>query len=160
MENSWCRCKARGPQQDTGRNATPTCQHVGTRACSDIRNATWVHGDDFASIADWRWLEWMLKEKFETTTDIIGNDEVSTMQISGFRCEPDVRHSEMIVKELRLQGAKTLSTPVSSMQHESEELMRHEKFKKYQSLCARANFLAMDRIDLHFRAKESRMMCA
>ena len=39
---------------------------------------------------------------------------------------------EMIVKELG-QGAKTLSTPVSDTNHESEKLLGHERFKKYQS---------------------------
>ena len=37
-----------------------------------------VHGDDFVSTADiedQRWLESMRKEKFETTTDIIGHEE-------------------------------------------------------------------------------------
>ena len=52
----------------------------------------------------------------------------------------------MIVKELGLQGAKTLGTPVSDMHHESEELLDNERFKKYQSLCAGANFLARDRM--------------
>ena len=46
----------------------------------------------------------------------------------------------MLVKELGLQGGKALSTLVSDMYHESAELMDHEKFKKYQSMCARVNF--------------------
>ena len=45
-------------------------------------------------------------------------------------------------------------TPVSDTNDESEELVDHERFKKYQSSCARANFLAMDRMDLQFGAKE------
>ena len=36
-----------------------------------------------------------------------------------------------------------------------QDLLDHEKFKKYQLLCAQANFLAIDRIDLPFGAKES-----
>ena len=38
----------------------------------------------------------------------------------------------MIVKELGLQGAKTLRTPMSATNHQSEELLDHERFKKYQ----------------------------
>ena len=115
-----------------------------------------VHGDDFVSIGDiegLRWLESMMKEKFELTADIIGHDGESKTQMKvlhrfisifdgGYTYEPDLRHAEMVVKELGLRGAKTLSTPVSDMHHESEELLDHEKFKKCQSLCARANFLA------------------
>ena len=126
-----------------------------------------VHGHDFVSTADiqhLRWLESTLKEKFEITTDIIGHEEESKKQIkvlkrfisvkdSGYTYE-HVRHSEMIVKELGLQIAKTLSTPVSDVHHESEEPLDHEKFKKYQSLCARANFFAQDRIKLQFGAKD------
>ena len=40
------------------------------------------------------------------------------------------------------------------MHHVSEEQLDHENFEKYQSLRARANFLARDRIDLQFGAKE------
>ena len=93
----------------------------------------------------------MLKDKCGKTTNIIGHDGESKKQIkvlnrfisvkdSGNTYEPDVRHSEMLVNELGLQGEKTLSTPVSDMQNETEELLDHEKFKKYQSMCARVNF--------------------
>ena len=103
-------------------------------------------------------------KKFEITTDIIGHEEEDKKQIkvlkkfiavkdSGYTYE-HVRHSDMIVKELGLQGAQTLSTPVSDMHHESEELLDHEKVKKYQSLRARANFFAQDRIDLQLGAKD------
>ena len=40
----------------------------------------------------------------------------------------------MIVKELGLQGAKTLRTPVSATNHQSEELLDHERFKKVSVL--------------------------
>ena len=132
------------------------------------RDIVMVHGDDFVSTADvgdQRWLESMLEEKSEITTDIIGHDGASMQQIkvldrfisvkdSGYTYEPDARHSGMIVKELGWQGAQTLSTRVSDMHHDSEKLLDHEKFKKYLFLCARANFLAIVRIDLHFGAKE------
>ena len=39
-----------------------------------------IHGDDFVStsdIEDLPWLESMLKENFELTTDVIGHDEES-----------------------------------------------------------------------------------
>ena len=79
-----------------------------------------VHGDDFVSSGDLRWLGNMLKENVEFTTDNIGhNEQVHPRQWSGYRHELDVRHSEMIREELGLQGGKTLSTPVSDTHHES-----------------------------------------
>ena len=44
------------------------------------RDIVMVHGDDFVSTAevgDQRWLESMLEEKSEITTDIIGQDGAS-----------------------------------------------------------------------------------
>ena len=105
----------------------------------------------------------MLKETFGNTTDIIGDgaegkkqirvlSRVNTVKDRGTR----MKHSEMIVKELGLQGANTLSAPVSDVHHETAELLDREKFKKYQSLCARAKFLDIDRIDLQFGGKACR----
>ena len=79
----------------------------------------------------------MLHDVFEIRTVIIGHDEESKKQFKvlnrfisvedgEYAYEPDVRLSEMIVKELGLQG---LSTPVSDVLHESVELLHHERFK-------------------------------
>ena len=73
---------------------------------------------------------------------------------SAGRNEPDVRHPEMIAKELRLQGEKTRSTSVLDKKHECEELLDHEWCKEYQFLCARATLLVIDRIHLQSGAKE------
>ena len=65
-----------------------------------------VHGDDFVSTADiedLRWVESMLNENFEITTDIIVHDEKRKKQLKvlnrfasvkcGYTNEPGVRHS-------------------------------------------------------------------
>ena len=85
----------------------------------------------------------MLKVKFEITTDITVHEEESKKQIEVLKrfisvkdgvhtYKVDVRHSDIIVKEFGLQGAKTLSRPVSDANH--EELLDHARFKKFQSL--------------------------
>lgn len=88
-----------------------------------------VHGDDFVSTADMaslRWLEDMHKERFQITTNVMDTTKTASSRImwitgsvsgSGYTHEPDVRHSEMIG-----QGAKTLSTIVPDVHHESEKL--------------------------------------
>lgn len=53
-----------------------------------------------------------------------------------------------------LEGAKSTSTPTSDERPEAEEPLDHERYKRYQSVCARANLLSTDRIDLQFAAKE------
>ena len=99
------------------------------------------------------------------TTTVIGHDlhdekqvkvlnRIITVEESGYTYEPDVRHSELIIKELGLQAAKSVATPVAEENYENDEPLDHERFKKYQSVCARANFLATDRYDLQFASKE------
>ena len=76
-----------------------------------------VHVDVFVSTAhieDLRCLFRMPKDKFEIATDIIGYEGESQKQLKTgpSPSKTVVRHSEMIVKELRLQGSERLSTPV------------------------------------------------
>ena len=96
----------------------------------------------------------MLKEKFEITTDIIGHEGESKKQITVLNRFISLKDrgytDEQDVKKLGLQGSKTLSTPVSDMHHEREELRDHAKYKKNQFLRAGANLLA----DLQIGATE------
>ena len=127
-----------------------------------------VHGDDFFNTGegeDLVWLKGVLESKFEISTNIIGEDDgdenqvkvlnrIITIGTTGYTYEPDARHAELIVREMGLLEAKALATPVADEVNEGDELLDHERFKRYQSICARANFLAIDRFDLQFAAKE------
>ena len=127
-----------------------------------------VHGDDFVSTgdgADLEWLRMLFETKFEISTNVLGQEpedekqlkvlnRIITVEDDGYTYEPDVRHAEIVIREMGLENAKAVTTPVPDEQHESEELLDHERFKKYQSLCARCNFLAIDRMDIQFASKE------
>ena len=145
-----------------------------TRACTCTFRHTghdidlMVHGDDFLSTGDQedlKWLQEVFESKFEISTNTIGHDpndekqlkilnRIITVEENGYTYEPDARHAETIIIELGLQDAKSVSTPVADELRESDELLDREKFKKYQSICARANFLAIDRIDIQFASTE------
>ena len=123
-----------------------------------------------ADIARLHWWESMLREKFELATDFVGHDEESQKQIkvlnrfisvkdSGFSYEPDVRHPEMIVNELGLQGAKTLSTPMSDMHHESGEMLGHEMFKKHSVVMRICELLGHIQNWLAIRSQECCEQC-
>ena len=127
-----------------------------------------VHGDDFITTgdgADLQWLKTVFESKFEISTNVIGHEpgdekqlkvlnRIITVEADGYTYEPDARHAEIVIREMNLQNSKAVTTPVSDEQHESDELLDHERFKKYQSLCARCNFLAIDRMDIQFASKE------
>ena len=114
---------------------------------------------------DLLWLATIFESKFEITTNIIGHDpgddaqlkvlnRIISVEADGFTYEPDAKHAEIMIRELGLQRAKSVATPVADAHHESEELLDHERFKMYQSLRARRNFLAVDRIDIQVASKE------
>ena len=127
-----------------------------------------VHGDDFVSTADeddLKWLQGIFESKFEISTTTIGHDEgdkkevkvlnrIISVKDNGYTYEADARHAELIIKGLDLENAKGVTTPYQEENFESEELLDHEKFKRYQSICARTNYLSTDRHDIMYATKE------
>ena len=131
------------------------------------RIMVFVHSDDFVSTssgAELGWLEAALERKFEIKSKTIGHDvgdrtevkilnRVISVTQQGFRYEPDLRHVELVVSELGLENAKSVSTLWTDA-CDSCSLLDAEHFKKYQSISARVNLLAQDRMDFQFAAKE------
>ena len=127
-----------------------------------------VHGDDFVSTGDGDdlvWLKGIFEAKFEISTNTIGHEpqdekqlkvlnRIITVEEHGYTYEPDARHAEVIIRDLGLRDAKSVSTPTADDVREPDELLDHERYKKYQSICARCNFLALDRMDIQFASKE------
>ena len=86
-----------------------------------------VHGDDFASsgtTADLAWLQRQFEKRFEVTTTVLGPEKTQALEVKilnrvirwtdlGIAYEPDPRHSEIAIKELGLDVARTkaASTP-------------------------------------------------
>ena len=91
-----------------------------------------VHGDDFVSAAeggDLVWLKGILETKFEIKSKIMGHEggdekhvkilnRIITVKEDGYEYEPDLRHAELVVKELGLEDAKSVSCPYSEAQYE------------------------------------------
>ena len=74
------------------------------------------------------------------------------------------RHHEIIIDELHLRGAKGVTSPGIKELPEEEgdnQPLRQQQTTKYRAIVARCNFLALDRGDIMFAAKEcSRTMSA
>ena len=130
-----------------------------------------VHGDDYACVGpltQLKWLAQMMRKKFEIKTQTLGPESECLQEIKllnrlirwtphGIEYEADPRHQEIIIKELGLEGARALSTPGSKElphKHDDEEPLLNPEATKYRAICARVNFLALDRPDLLFPAKE------
>ena len=67
------------------------------------------------------------------------------------------RHVEQIVRDLDLLGAKSVTTPGVKPTFEQachSPTLPQSKLSPFRSVAARANYLAMDRPDIQFAAKE------
>ena len=135
---------------------------------------TLVHGDDYAStgaVSDLRWLRDRLEKKFEMKTTIVGHsneaDVVKEGKILnriiratslGWEYECDQRHVEVLVEELGLRDAKSLSSPGVEGEKPIEVVesppLGPEKASHFRALVARGNYIAVDRADAQYAVKE------
>ena len=77
--------------------------------------------------------------------------------------EADLRHAELIVKQLGLDNAKELSCPsVDEPNRPDDDVpLNAEYTTQYKSIVARANYLSMDRPDIQFSVKKlATSMCS
>ena len=117
-----------------------------------------VHGDDFVStgkLSDLQWMKEGIANTFIIKTNIMG-PRVSENEIKifkriirytseGIEVEADVRHSELIVKQLGLSDAKGLSMPMVSeaqVNREDSKELDGKYSTQFRSIVARGNYLA------------------
>ena len=134
---------------------------------------TLVHGDDFVTVGHQEsvhWLRGMMGKRFEIKSHVIGHgcDELREHRILGrivraaangaWEYEADPRHAELIVKTLRLEAANGVRSPGEDERaweaEENETPLQGAAASEYRALAARANYLAQDRADIQFAAKE------
>ena len=129
-----------------------------------------VHGDDFLALADQEAQDCMtevLGARYAFRCDRMigkgsGNHRTILNRIACYKedtgCvtfEADPRHAEMIIRQLGLEGAKSVSTPAEK--ERSGDVLASvglppvtaEQTTLFRSLAMRAQFLAQDRADLN-----------
>jgi hypothetical protein len=75
----------------------------------------------------------------------------------GIQYEADPRQVEKLLREMELEGANgavTAGQKILARQVESEDELPERDFTRFRALAARANYLAADRIDVLYAAKE------
>ena len=133
---------------------------------------TLVHGDDFVTVGarhDIHWLSKRLAQRFEIKTHIVGtgDGEIKEHRIlgriiratsDGWEYEADPRHAELLVMAMRLEGANGVRSPGEEERpwaaEENAVPLEGAAATEYRALAARANYLAQDRADIQFAAKE------
>ena len=145
----------------------PQVYHHVTRDLKTI-----VHGDDFVTSGDReqaKWMEARLAKRFEIKSHIIGRAATDLREhrilgrivratADGWEYEADPRHAEIIVREMRLEGANGAKSPGEEPRAWSADddrvQLSQADARAYRGMAARANYLAQDRGDIAFAAKE------
>lgn len=129
-----------------------------------------IHGDDITALGSEAGLQW-LKTQLETRYElkfggVLGGDSGDVIhamvlnRLTHFDVdnqettyEADPKHVQILVKELGLTDAKTVTCPGVNKKDETAAL-DPAMSSRYRSLVMRANHLALDRPDISFSAKE------
>ena len=133
---------------------------------------TSVYGDDFTTEGPKRQLDWLkarLEERYELKELArLGpgpNDDrearilnrVVRWTADGVEYEADPRQAEKLLQEMKLEGCNSLSTPgvkITAVQHAADKLLDETRGTPFRAVAARANYLASDRPDCQYAAKE------
>ena len=132
-----------------------------------------VHGDDFTAAGP-KWgldryeaamrSRYQLEVKARLGPDAEDDKEVTVLNRVVRWCEDcveyeaDPRQVEILIKQLELEDAKSMSTP--GVKYSSKEIEDNEKLldpiasSHFRAVAARANYLAQDRPDIQFSVKE------
>ena len=135
-----------------------------------------THVDDFLCVGPSASLEWLreqMEKKFAITSKMLGpkhesgtEQEVEFLGRSirwcreGIEYEGDEKHAKTLVKDWGMDQSKSVGTPGTSEEkakiENDEELpsLNGSEAKRYRAAAARLNYLAQDRPDLAFAAKE------
>ena len=116
-----------------------------------------------------KWLKRTLEARFEISTKIVGTgagmvkearllNRVIRRTDDGWEYEADQRHAELIVKWLGLEEAKAVATPAEGerpwLAEEDEEKLGSQEAREFRGLAARANYRALNRVDIQYAVKE------
>ena len=93
------------------------------------------------------------REDDPKSQQVLGRIVTYTSEASFYEADP--RHAEILLEAMRLVEAKSLSSPGTKDEYKEEgELLHGEDHTAYRAMAAQASYLALDRPDLQFAAKE------
>ena len=132
-----------------------------------------VYGDDLTTVGPKASLDWFrtqLEKQYELTESARlgpGSDDDREARIlnrvvrwtaKGLEYEADPRQCERLIRDMKLEGCKTIGTPgvkVTAQQVADDEELSPDKASPFRAVAARGNYLAADRPDVQFPAKET-----
>ncbi len=131
-----------------------------------------VHGDDFTiagACEDLDWFEAVIQEHYECTvqprigpgpedaSEGLVLNRVVRWTAEGVEYEADPRQAEKLIAECGLTGSNTVATPgqrLAFAELEKDLPLEKKLHTAFRGAAARSNYLAADRVDVQFAAKE------
>ena len=143
--------------------------------CAEKELRVTVHGDDFTATGPMdslQWLEEGLAAAWEVKSEYLGpssegcKTEVRVLNrllrwsAKGVEYEPDQRHADLVIEQAEIANYKPVATPCCT-DAEYDETKRADsralggaEATLYRAIAARINYLALDRVDIQYCAKE------
>ena len=131
-----------------------------------------MHGDDYVGTGTPEALRWMqnkLDAKYQVKTQLLGPGKGQCQQLKilngvvtlhgqrGITYEADPRHVELVIEQLILKDAKTVSTPGTREEGRSKEdhkeALDEKESTRYRAVIARLNNLSPNRPDIAYAVK-------
>ena len=131
-----------------------------------------VHGDDYLSSGyaeDLNLLKDCLEKQYELQSQRVGVGDGRTIEgkilnrivrwtANGYEMEADPRHCELVLRQLEVDGLKSLSSPGveghDEEDGERDEPLLGEQATIFRGIAARLNYLSADRPDIQYATKE------
>lgn len=128
-----------------------------------------IYGDDLTTLgveADLLWFKAKLEERYELKFGGLMGPDVHDVKDAmilnrlvhyadmATTYEADPRHVQILLQALNLKQAKSVSTPGIQRSPDRGTELTGEQLKQYRSPCRRCNYLALDRPDIAYSAKE------
>ena len=134
-----------------------------------------VLGDDFTVTGpdeDLKWMEGQLRARYDIKNEFLGPDAHHQQEIRvlnryirwaqrGLEYEPDQRHAELIIRDMGMRKAHQAPIPgiaatkAEERQYAQSPQLNCKDATAFRGLAARLNYLALDRPELQFAAKET-----
>ena len=129
-----------------------------------------VHGDDYVCSggpSELSWLKDKLSAAYDLKTQLLGPgaraegkvlNRVVRWDDKGWEIEADPRHAELIIEQLGIRGSGGITTAGAQQEEQASEdntaALEGNDVTLFRGLAARCNYLALDRPDLQYAAKE------
>ena len=147
---------------------------TGRRKVKMENNSPLVHGDDFVATGsreDIKQFRQAIAGIFTVKDKIVGSrsdlgelqetrvlNRIIRWTAKGWEYEADQRHAELIIREMGMEGAKSVKTPGEDVPawklDTEEEFLEGAQATKFRGIVARANYLSSDRMDIQYAVKE------